>query len=67
MFSQASVILSTGGRGGVAIPWVDTPWADTHGQTPPWLVHAGIHTPPAHSCSCIVSQVQYSSKLHLKS
>ena len=41
MFSQASVILSTGGRGCVADPpppsdpQSDTPWTDTPGRPPP--------------------------------
>ena len=42
MFSQASVILSTG----QTPPGQTPPWADTPGQTPPCLVHAGIHPPP---------------------
>ena len=44
MFSQASVILFTGGV-------ADTPWTDTpRGQTPPLARHpprADTHTPPA--------------------
>ena len=42
MFSQASVILSTGGC--VAdTPQADTPWADTPGQTPPGQIPPGRH------------------------
>ena len=39
MFSQASVILFTGG----CLP--DTPWADTPGQTYPWVDTTWADTP----------------------
>ena len=55
MFSQASVCLSTGGRGGVQplgqnhLPARHTPpWTDTPGHTPPRQTHTPLarHPPP---------------------
>ena len=66
MFSLVSVILFTGGMypsmhwadiplgqtPPTPTPWADTPWSNTPPprQTPPYPVHAGIHTPcPVHA------------------